>query len=314
MSPARAGGAEASRIARAEVSVGLVGPGRVGAVLAASLTAASVGVTGWTGRPGTRPFGALPALPRLDLEDLVDHSEVILLAVRDDQLPVLADQIARLRPPPLDAGRRRIAWHVSGRFGLEVLSPLAADDRWWRVAAAPAMTFSGAPADVDRLVGSRWVLTGDVDGATVVADLITRVGGSAEPVSEGERALFHAALSLASNHLGTLQRAAADLLRAAGVDDPAGFLRPLAEAALADAWSEQPRFTGPVSRGDAGAVAMHLRAIDAVDSRDAQGTGPFYAALTTATTDQALAAGVITTAEADAIRSALDSDTEERKE
>jgi predicted short-subunit dehydrogenase-like oxidoreductase (DUF2520 family) len=281
--------------------VGVVGPGRVGAVLAAALAVVGTRLTGWSGRELTRPAAALPPLPRMELADLVDTSEVVLLAVRDDQLPSVVDELARLQPLPLPSGRRRIAWHVSGRFGVGVFAPLAATGLWSTVAAAPAMTFTGEPDDLRRISGSRWAITGAADGQAVVDDLIGRLGGVTVPVEEADRTLLHAALSLASNHLGTLQRAASDLLRGIGIADPTAFLRPLAQAALADAWSAEPRFTGPVSRGDSAAVSEHLRVIRRVDDGP---TARLYAAVTQTTTAQAQAAGVLSSEQADAVVSA----------
>jgi predicted short-subunit dehydrogenase-like oxidoreductase (DUF2520 family) len=280
------------------MSVGVVGPGRVGAVLAAALASAGTRVTGWSGRESTRPAVAMPPLSRLALADLVAASDVVLLAVRDDQIRVVVEDLAGLKPQRLPSGRRRIAWHVSGRFGVGVLAPLAANGLWSAVAAAPAMTFTGEQADLRRLAGTRWAVTGDDDGLAAVGDLIARLGGVTVPVEEADRTLLHAALSLASNHLGTLQRAAADLLRGIGIADPTAFLRPLAQAALADAWAAEPRFTGPVSRGDSAAVSEHLRVIRRVEDGP---TARLYAAVTQATTAQALAAGVLSPHQADAI-------------
>jgi predicted short-subunit dehydrogenase-like oxidoreductase (DUF2520 family) len=163
------------------------------------------------------------------------------------------------------------------------------------------MTFTGAAGDLARLPGSRWAVTGEPDGRAVVAELIAGLGGVTEVVEEADRTLLHAALSLASNHLGTLERAAADLLRGIGIADPTAFLRPLAQAALTDAWSDPPRFTGPVSRGDSSAVREHLQAISRIDDGS---TARLYAAVTRATTAQALAAGVVTTGLAEALAAA----------
>ena len=223
----------------------------------------------------------------------------MLLAVGDEQIPRVVEELATVKSPRLPRGRPRIAWHVSGRLGVDVLAPLVAGGHWSAVAAAPAMTFTGEPGDLDRIAGSRWAVTGDAEGLAVVVDLIDSLGGVAVPVEEADRTLLHAALSLASNHLATIQRAAAELLRGIGIDDPRAFLRPLAQAALADAWGAEPRFTGPVSRGDSAAVSEHLRVI----IQDAP-TAKLYAVLTQATTAQALAAGVLSTEQAEAIVSA----------
>ncbi|MGH3634305.1 MAG: DUF2520 domain-containing protein, partial [Mycobacterium sp.] len=97
---------------------------------------------------------------------------------------------------------------------------------------------------------------------------------------------YHAALSHAGNHIVTVLADALDALRAALsgqellgqqlVDDQPGGLAeriigPLASAALENTLRRgQAALTGPVARGDADAVAGHLAALTAVDSRVAE--------------------------------------------
>jgi predicted short-subunit dehydrogenase-like oxidoreductase (DUF2520 family) len=106
-----------------------------------------------------------------------------------------------------------------------------------------------------------------------------------EWIAEGDRPLYHAALAHGANHLVTLVNDAADLLRAAGVADPATVLGPLLRAALDNALRlGDAALTGPVSRGDAGTVAQHLDRLPAefLDT---------YLALARRTADRAVATG-----------------------
>ena len=98
--------------------------------------------------------------------------------------------------------------------------------------------------------------------------------------------LYHAALAHASNHIVTVVLDAVEALRAAlwgqellgqelVGDDPGGIAErvvgPLARASLENALQRgQAALTGPVARGDAGAVADHLRALAEVDPQLAQ--------------------------------------------
>jgi predicted short-subunit dehydrogenase-like oxidoreductase (DUF2520 family) len=93
--------------------------------------------------------------------------------------------------------------------------------------------------------------------------------------------LYHAALAHASNHIVTVVLDAVEALRAAlwgqellGQElvgnDPGGIAErvvgPLARASLENALQRgQAALTGPVARGDAAAVADHLRALAEVD-------------------------------------------------
>ena len=146
----------------------------------------------------------------------------------------------------------QIVAHTSGAHGLAVLGDVHG------MALHPAMTFTGTDGDLDRLPGIAWGVTArDRAFATrLVADL----GGVPEWIAEDARPLYHAALAHGANHLVTLVNEAADLLRAAGVEQPGRVLSPLLRAALDNALRlGDAALTGPVSRGDAGTVGEHLR-------------------------------------------------------
>jgi predicted short-subunit dehydrogenase-like oxidoreductase (DUF2520 family) len=171
----------------------------------------------------------------------------------------------------------QIVAHTSGAHGLAVLGEVDG------IALHPAMTFTGADADLDRLPGIAWgVTTRDRAFATrLVADL----GGVPEWIAEDARPLYHAALAHGANHLVTLVNEAADVLRAAGVERPGRVLSPLLHAALDNALIlGDAALTGPVSRGDAGTVRKHL------DRLPAEAV-PAYLALARRTADRAIAAG-----------------------
>ena len=98
-----------------------------------------------------------------------------------------------------------------------------------------------------------------------------------------------------ANHLVTLVNEAADLLARAGVAEPGRVLSPLLHAALDNALRVgDAALTGPVSRGDAGTVAGHLRVL----GERAPDAVPGYAAMARLTAGRALAAGRITPTQA----------------
>ena len=150
------------------------------------------------------------------------------------------------------------------------------------------MTFTGAPEDVDRLAGAPFGVTSRPAHRPVAETLVLEMGGEPFFVAEEDRRLYHAALVTGANHLVTLVAEAADLLRTAGVTDPAAVLGPLLTAALDNGLRRGDRgLTGPVSRGDVGTVADHLQTLTdrAPDSVAA------YVAMAQRTTERALAAG-----------------------
>jgi len=273
------------------LTVGLIGTGRVGSVLAAALAAAGhhvVAATGGSPDSVDRAARLLPGVPLRPADEVAARAELVLVAVPDDVLAQLVAGLAGLgawRPGQLVV-------HTSGAHGAGVLGPAArAGAR--TVAMHPAMTFTGAAGDLDRLVGTTFgVTTGHPAAAgALVADL----GGEFVEVAEADRPLYHAGLVVGANHLVTLVNEAADLLARAGVAEPTQVLSPLLHAALDNALrSGDAALTGPVSRGDAGTVAGHLRVL----GERAPDAVPGYAAMARLTAGRALAAGRITPSQA----------------
>jgi predicted short-subunit dehydrogenase-like oxidoreductase (DUF2520 family) len=266
--------------------VGIVGAGRVGAVLGAALTAAGhdvVAAAGLSAASAERAARLLPGVPLLPTDEVVAASDLVVLAVPDDTLPGLVAGLAETgvwRPGQL-------TFHTSGAHGLAVLAP-AEVAGVLPLALHPAMTFTGNPEDADRLVGTPFGVTSHPAHRAVAETLVLEMGGEPFFVAEADRRLYHAALVTGANHLVTLVAEAADLLRAAGVDEPARVLTPLLTAALDNGLRRGDRgLTGPVSRGDVGTVADHL---DTLNDR-APASVAAYVAMAQRTTERALASG-----------------------
>lgn len=237
--------------------VGVVGAGRVGAVLAARLRAAGhdiVAAAGDSDASLQRIAILLPGVPNAKPSAVARACDVLLLTVPDDMLGNVVGTLAA-------AGAIREGQHVvhtSGRHGLAVLAPAAAVGA--RTAAVhPAMTFTGTEVDLDRLAGCVFGLTAEEPEKACVEQLVHDLGGRPMWVPEQMRTLYHAGLAHGANHLVTLVTEAMEVLAAAGADDPAGTLRPLLTAALDNALTQgDAALTGPIVRGDAGTVAAHL--------------------------------------------------------
>jgi predicted short-subunit dehydrogenase-like oxidoreductase (DUF2520 family) len=287
--PAAQGGHHASAPQlrrRSRLTVGVIGAGRVGAVLGAALARAGhrvVAASGDSDASRLRRDALLPGVPLLPPDEVADGPELVVLAVPDDALPAVVDRLAAA-----DAVRPgTIVVHPSGRYGATVLDPLGRAGAL-PLALHPAMTFAGGDDDLDRLTGAAFGVTAPDALRPVAEALIIEMGGEPVWVPEPARPLYHAALAGAANNLVTLTSVAADLLSQAGVDAPAGVLGPLLSAALDGALAQgDAALTGPVERGDAGTLREHL----AVLAETAPQTVPAYVALARLTADRALEAG-----------------------
>ena len=252
---------------------GIIGAGRVAQALALALAPHSIAPPViWSRSPDKARTAA-------DLGALLGSCDVIAIAVSDDALAEVVEHIASQWP----AGRAPFMFHVSGRSGAAILEPLRAAGA--RTAAIhPAMTFTGQPeSEVRRMADARFAITGPTPEATEQArQIVALLGGVAVNIAEDRRALYHAALCHASNHLVTLVAGASDALTDAGIDDPAALLAPLVRAALENSLERGfAGLSGPLLRGDDRTIGEHL---DTLAAHSPQ-LLPAYRAMARATLD-----------------------------
>nr|WP_161928576.1 DUF2520 domain-containing protein [Gordonia crocea] len=259
--------------APARLAVGLISAGRVGTALAQALESAGHVVGAVVARSESSRARAADRLPDSEvfdnLDDVAGRAELLILAVPDDTLAdVVADLAAggRVRPGTM-------VLHVAGAHGTAILAPLTAQGALG-LAIHPAMTFVGRAEDTERMRSAYFAVTADDEiGQTVGASLVYEIGGQPIQIDEADRTLYHAALAHGANHLVALVNDAVAVLRSvierAGADagqpplrSAQEMLAPLVTAALGNVLDLGPAaLTGPVARGDADAVAAHLRAL-----------------------------------------------------
>jgi len=176
----------------------------------------------------------------------------VLLCVPDDEIPVVVERFR-------EAGSRpSLIGHTSGATGLAAIGPAGATEGTFslhplQTVPDPETDLTDAPA---AIAGS------DLRSLGFARDLAARLGMVPFEVEEEARILYHAAASVASNYLVTLQQEAAELMERAGVADPRAVLAPLVRRSL-DNWVERgpDALTGPVARGDRETVERHREAL-----------------------------------------------------
>ena len=287
----------------ARLAVGVIGAGRAGIALGAALSRAGhevVAVSAVSEASVHRARAAFPAAVIAEPSQVLRRADLVLLTVPDDVLPGLVAGLAATEAPM----QGRMLVHASGRHGLAVLEP-AARRGGLPLALHPVMTFTGRGDDVDRLAGTCFGVTAPEVLRPAAEALVIEMGGEPVFIAEEHRDLYHAALAGAANHLITLVAQAEDLLRAAGVPDPARLLGPLLSAALDNALRfGDAGLTGPVARGDADTVAAHVAALDAEPSASPAAVAA-YIAMARLTADRALATGLLKPADAERLLGVL---------
>jgi predicted short-subunit dehydrogenase-like oxidoreductase (DUF2520 family) len=209
--------------------IAIVGAGRLGTALAAAVRAAGYRVLGPLGRD---------ADPR--------DATAVLLCVPDGEIAAAA---AALTPGPL-------VGHCSGATGLGPLQPHQA------FSLHPLMTVP-AGADPTVFAGAGCAVDGTTPRALATAhELAGAIGMRATRVADEDRAAYHAAASIASNFLTTIEGAAERLAATAGVDRE--LLAPLVRAAVENwaARGAEEALTGPIARGDEDTLARQRAAVE----------------------------------------------------
>ena len=206
----------------------IVGDGRMGRALSSALRAARVAVR------GPLPRGADAA-----------GASVVLLCVPDREIASASAVIA--------AGA--LVGHVSASADLALLAPHE------RFVMHPLLSVVGANA---RFAGVTCVVEGSSVRATAEARALAGLlGMTARVIAPGQRPLYHAAATMASNYLITLEASAEQLARQVGLDRAA--LVPLVRATV-EQWASlgaRDALTGPIARGDEETVARQRAAVAA---------------------------------------------------
>ena len=281
--------------------VGVVGAGRVGALLAAALRDAGhevVAAAGESDASHRRMAALLPGVRNAKPSDVARSSDLLLLTVPDDMLANVVAMLSASGAIHAD----QVVVHTSGRHGLAVLDAAVAVGAR-PIAMHPAMTFTGTEVDLPRLAGCVFGVTAGDDERALTESLVADLGGRPMWVPEDKRTLYHAGLAHGANHLVTLVTQAMELLAAAGADNPADTLRPLLTAALDNALAQgDDALTGPIVRGDVETVRAHLADISA----NAPHTLPSYVAMARATLGRVLTDGRLLPIRAAKIAALLD--------
>jgi pantoate--beta-alanine ligase len=211
--------------------IALVGRGRLGSAIAAALDAAGLDVVGPLGR------GQAPDAP----------VDAVLLCVPD---AAIADAAATV------AGSAPLIGHTSGATPVGVLGARDA------FGLHPLQTFT---AEGGSFSGVGCAIGGTTPRALEAADALARcLAMHPFELADSDRPAYHAAASIASNFLVTIEGAAEQVAAAVGLDRD--LLAPLVRQTV-DNWAAlgaERALTGPVARGDEETVARQRAAIEDV--------------------------------------------------
>ncbi len=212
------------------LGVGIVGAGRVGPVLGAALAGAGhaiVGISAVSAESRDRAEAMLPGVPILEVPDLVERSELVILAVPESELASLVDGLAAIgawQPGQL-------VLHTAPGVGTAVLAAATAAGAI-PLAVHPAMVFTGTSIDLVRLRESYCAVTAPTPVQPIGQALVVEMGAEPIIVAEADRAAWAEAISTATSFSTAIVGQAIGLLEGIGVDSAGSVLGPLVRSSV----------------------------------------------------------------------------------
>jgi len=180
-----------------------------------------------------------------DLQTAAVGVDLLVIATPDAAVATVA---ASVDPVP-----GTVVAHLAGSLGLEVLGAHVR-----RASVHPLVALPEPDTGAARLHGAWFALAGD----PFVRAVVDALGGRWFAVADNDRAAYHAAACIASNHLVALMGQAERVGAAAGVP-PEAFLD-LVRATVENVAALGPAraLTGPAARGDWQTIERHRDALE----------------------------------------------------
>jgi len=210
----------------------IIGPGRAGLSLAGALEGTTFEVIDMLGREQS-------------VADSAINVDLVVIATPDS---AIASTAAAIRPV-----ESTVVAHLSGAWGTDLLGT-----HLLKAAVHPLVALPDAAIGAARLHSGAWFA---VAGHQIGRDMVAALHGRPFDIADSDRAGYHAAAVIASNHLVALLGQAERISAEFGV--PFEAIVDLATDTMANVAQLGPAasLTGPAARGDEATIARHLAAL-----------------------------------------------------
>jgi predicted short-subunit dehydrogenase-like oxidoreductase (DUF2520 family) len=223
------------------LGIGIIGAGRVGPVLGAALAGAGhaiVGIAATSENNKDRARAMLEDVPILDIPDLIERSELVILAIPESEIESLVAGLAATgawQPGQL-------VLHTAPGLGWEVLRPAMAAGAI-PLAVHPAMAFTGTSIDLSRLRESYCAVTAPTPVLPIGQALVVEMGAEPVVIEEADRPVYAEAIATATSFSASIVGQAVGLLADLGVDNPGYVIAPVVRSAVENALQAPPLHT-----------------------------------------------------------------------
>jgi predicted short-subunit dehydrogenase-like oxidoreductase (DUF2520 family) len=244
--------------------IGFIGTGKVGSTLARLWNQTGYAVTAVHNRTSQKVEQLVQHIPTVKVVDnaaaVVELADIVLIAVSDDSISQVVAHISG------SDWNGKIVIHTSGAASPDVLQPLA-DMGAMTGSLHPVFPFADTDTAVESLAGATFGIEASQPLVQQrLSELVESLNGQVLLIPTGKKALYHAALVLASNYTVTLYAIAESILVSLGAQQSTAdnALSVLVEATVQNIRTQgiPKALTGPLIRADAGTIQAHLEALE----------------------------------------------------
>lgn len=244
--------------------IGFVGAGKVGCSLGRYL-AQEHDLIGYASKsyPSAQTAAELTGSKAFDnAADLFRECDALFITTPDGQIVPTWNELKSDEAIPLEG---KLICHCSGALPSTELTECH-DKGAFAYSVHPLFAISSKTVPIEELQKAFFAIEGDEEKIDVALSLIKPLGNPYQVIDTKEKARYHAAAAMASNHVVALYRIACDELVRCGFE-PKSAEKALAPLFLGNAKhiAEEGTvnaLTGPAERGDTATIEKHLACLD----------------------------------------------------
>jgi len=246
------------------IDVSIIGAGNLGTALGSALSQKGYRIkalscrTLSSARKSLQIVGEGKALT--DNTQAAKQGKLIFICVPDNEIGKVIKKLSGSTIP----WKEKYVFHCSGLVSVEVLKPLRTKGAL-TASFHPVQSFSQKKGGPKQFEGIYFGLEGDARALELAEKIAGHLGGYSIIIKGKDRALYHAACSVASNFFIVLLDVAVSLLKFIGFEEKTAskIVLPLIQGTLQNVkeLDLESSLTGPVIRGDQESVKQHLEAL-----------------------------------------------------
>ena len=187
-------------------------------------------------------------------------AQVIIIATPDHAIETTCEALSESE----QLSKNQLIIHLSGALTSDALIT-ARSQGLDTLSLHPAQTLADSVHGAELLKTAWFCLEGNDKAVARGQEITNAISGNSFVIAKDKKALYHAALSVSSNYLATLEATAIKMLTETGISkqNALALLMPLIQGSV-DSLSNlglPDALTGPISRGDVQTIEKHLCAM-----------------------------------------------------